>query len=452
MMDISHKNTIDLTDRKVAVIGGARSGLAAALLLNEVGAFPFISEASNNIDRDRLDEMDTAYETGGHSEKVFDSDLMVVSPGVPQDSDVVKQAMTHAIPVVSEIELASWFTSSPIVAVTGSNGKTTTTSMLAEMCRNGGMITFESGNIGTPFSAVVLENLDGEIEGAVHVLEVSSFQMEQIHHFKPAVAVILNLSPDHLDRYGTMDAYINAKLRIVENMTKDDHVVYNSADSLLRRRLKTSGTLVPFALNATGNLLFSLNETKIYDRSEKPFVYLSEISLPGRHNISNFLAAATAARLLKIDEKAIKNVMKTFSGVPHRLEKVRTLKDVTFYNDSKATNIESVKVAVESFKSPVLLILGGRDKGADFKGLTPYLANGVKLVITLGEAAKRIEKTLSKHPPFLRADSMASAVSLAYQKSIAGDVVLLSPGCTSFDMFHDFENRGDIFREEVMNL
>ncbi|MBH31867.1 MAG: UDP-N-acetylmuramoyl-L-alanine--D-glutamate ligase [Candidatus Marinimicrobia bacterium] len=452
MMDISQKNMIDLTGRKVAVIGGARSGLAAAMLLKEVGASPFVSEASNTFDIDRLDEMDIAYETGGHSEKVIESDLMMVSPGVPQDSDVVKQATAHAIPVVSEIELASWFTSNSIAAVTGSNGKTTTTSMLAEMCRNCGMTTFESGNIGTPFSTVVLENLGREMEDAVHVLEVSSFQMEQIHHFKPTVAVILNLSPDHLDRYGTMDAYVDAKLRIVENMTEGDHVVYNSADSLLRRRLKTGGTLVPFALNATDNLLFSLNETKIYDRSEKPFVYLSEISLPGRHNISNFLAAATAARLLKVDEEAIKNVMKTFSGVPHRLEKVRTLDNVTFYNDSKATNIESVKVAVESFKSPVTLILGGRDKGADFKELTPTLADGVKLVITLGEAAERIEKTLPKNPPFLRADSMASAVSLAYKKSIAGDVVLLSPGCTSFDMFDDFENRGDIFREEVMNL
>ncbi len=451
-MDISHKNTIDLTGRNVSVIGGARSGLAAAALLNEIGAAPFVSEASDNIDRDRLKGMSIDFETGGHSEKVFDSDLMVVSPGVPQDSEVVKQAKVKCIPVVSEIELASWFTSSPIAAVTGSNGKTTTTSMLAEMCRAGGLTTFESGNIGTPFSTVVFDNLGREAKDAVHVLEVSSFQMEQIHHFKPAVAVILNLSPDHLDRYGTMDAYIDAKLRIVENMSQEDHVVYNYGDSLLRRRLKTDGTLVPFALDNADNLLFSLNETKIYDRSAKPFVYLSEISLPGRHNISNFLAAATAARLLTVGEDAIKDIMKTFSGVPHRLEKVRRLNDITFYNDSKATNIESVKVALESFTSPVIIILGGRDKGADFTELIPCLAGGVKLVITLGEAAERIEKTLPKHPPFLRAHSMASAVSLAYQNSGKGDVVLLSPGCTSFDMFDDFENRGDVFREEVMKL
>jgi UDP-N-acetylmuramoylalanine--D-glutamate ligase len=249
-----------------------------------------------------------------------------------------------------------------------------------------------------------------------------------------------------------MDAYIDAKLRIVENMSQEDHVVYNYGDSLLRRRLKTDGTLVPFALDNADNLLFSLNETKIYDRSAKPFVYLSEISLPGRHNISNFLAAATAARLLTVGEDAIKDIMKTFSGVPHRLEKVRRLNDITFYNDSKATNIESVKVALESFTSPVIIILGGRDKGADFTELIPCLAGGVKLVITLGEAAERIEKTLPKHPPFLRAHSMASAVSLAYQNSAKGDVVLLSPGCTSFDMFDDFENRGDVFREEVMKL
>ena len=320
------------------------------------------------------------------------------------------------------------------------------------MCRQAGLTTYESGNIGTPFSKVVLENLGSEPENAVHVLEVSSFQMEQIHHFKPDVAILLNLSPDHLDRYGIMDKYVAAKLRIVENMTNKDHVVYNRDDKLLSKTLKTEAKMVPFSTGSGGGIRFNLNETKIYNESHEPFIYLDEISLPGSHNVANFLAAATAAEIIDVGEAAIKQVMKTFSGVPHRLEQLNTLDGITFYNDSKATNIESVKVALQSFNVPVVLILGGRDKGGDFNELTPYLADGVKLVITLGEAAERIEKTLSNHPPFLRADSMASAVSLAFQNSEAGDIILLSPGCTSFDMFDNFEQRGDTFREEVMRL
>lgn len=451
-MSISNREAIDLNGKSVAVIGAGRSGLSATRLLAELGAKVFVSETDKNIDADELKTIGVPFETGGHSEKVNGNDLMVVSPGVPQDSDVVTRAKSAGIPIVSEIELASWFTATPIAAVTGSNGKTTTTSILAEMCRQAGLTTYESGNIGTPFSKVVLENLGSEPENAVHVLEVSSFQMEQIHHFKPDVAILLNLSPDHLDRYGIMDKYVAAKLRIVENMTNKDHVVYNRDDKLLSKTLKTEAKMVPFSTGSSGGIRFNLNETKIYNESHEPFIYLDEISLPGSHNVANFLAAATAAEIIDVDEAAIKQVMKTFSGVPHRLEKLNTLDGITFYNDSKATNIESVKVALQSFNVPVVLILGGRDKGGDFNELTPYLADGVKLVITLGEAAERIEKTLSNHPPFLRADSMASAVSLAFQNSEAGDIILLSPGCTSFDMFDNFEQRGDTFREEVMRL
>jgi len=451
-MSISNREAIDLNGKSVAVIGAGRSGLSATRLLTELGAKVFVSETGENIDADELKTIGVPFETGGHSEKVNGNDLMVVSPGVPQDSDVVTRAKYAGIPVVSEIELASWFTATPIAAITGSNGKTTTTSILAEMCRQAGLTTYESGNIGTPFSKVVLENLGSEPKNAVHVLEVSSFQMEQIHHFKPDVAILLNLSPDHLDRYGIMDEYVAAKLRIVENMTNKDHVVYNRDDELLYKTLKTEAKMVPFSTGSGDRIRFNLNETKIYNESREPFIYLDEISLPGNHNVANFLAAATAAEIIDVDEAAIKQVMKTFSGVPHRLEKLNTLDGITFYNDSKATNIESVKVALQSFNVPVVLILGGRDKGGDFNELTPYLADGVKLVITLGEAAERIEKTLSNHPPFLRADSMASAVSLAFQNSEAGDVILLSPGCTSFDMFDNFEQRGDTFREEVMRL
>ncbi|MFL3050283.1 MAG: UDP-N-acetylmuramoyl-L-alanine--D-glutamate ligase [Candidatus Neomarinimicrobiota bacterium] len=452
MMNILNHQIVELGGMKVSVIGGAKSGIAAAMLLKEVGAYPFVSDMNKSAELCLLNDMNIPNEIGDHSERVYDCNLMVVSPGIHQDSEVIAKAKKKSIPVISEIELAYWFSSIPIVAITGSNGKTTTTTILAEMCRKSGFKTFESGNIGTPFSTTVLDNLNNNFKNAIHILEVSSFQMEQIQHFKPQVAIILNLSEDHLDRYGTMESYINAKLNIVNNMSSDNHLVYNLDDKLLCKAIKTEATLVPFSLKVQNDLYFNLNETKIYNKIGEPFFFLDEMKIKGAHNISNFLAAATAAKIINVDDYAIKEVMKTFTGVPHRLEKVRTEGGVTFYNDSKATNLESVKVALESFEAPIILIIGGRNKGGSFKGLKPLFTNRVKLVIAIGEAADEIEKDFYKSPPVQKVVSMASAVSLAYKNSIEGDIVLLSPGCTSFDMFENFEDRGNIFKKEVMRL
>ena len=441
---------VDLNGKKVSVIGGGKSGIAAAMLLKEVGADPFVSDISKSAELSSLNDMKIPNETRGHSEKVYDCSLMVVSPGIHQDSEVITKAKKKNISVISEIELAYWFSSIPIIAITGSNGKTTTTTILAEICRKGGFKTFESGNIGTPFSTIVLDNLNNYLKNAIHILEVSSFQMEQIQHFKPEVAIILNLSEDHLDRYGTMESYINAKLNIVKN--SNDHLVYNQDDKLLRKTINTEATLVPFSIKDQKDLYFNLNETKIYNKIGETFFFLDEMKIKGIHNIANFLAAATAAKIIKVDDYAIKEVMKTFAGVPHRLEKVRTEGEVTFYNDSKATNLESVKVAIESFESPIILIIGGRNKGGSFKELKPLFLNRVKLVIAIGEASDEIEKDFYKSPPVKKVVSMASAVLLAYKNSIKGDIVLLSPGCTSFDMFDNFEDRGNIFKKEVMRL
>lgn len=452
MMNILNHQIVELGGMKVSVIGGAKSGIAAAMLLKEVGAYPFVSDMNKSAELSLLNDMNIPNEIGDHSERVYDCNLMVVSPGIHQDSEVIAKAKKKSIPVISEIELAYWFSSIPIVAITGSNGKTTTTTILAEMCRKSGFKTFESGNIGTPFSTTVLDNLNNNFKNAIHILEVSSFQMEQIQHFKPQVAIILNLSEDHLDRYGTMESYINAKLNIVNNMSSDNHLVYNLDDKLLCKAIKTKATLVPFSLKDQNDLYFNLNETKIYNKIGEPFFFLDEMKIKGVHNVSNFLAAATAAKIINVDDYAIKEVMKTFTGVPHRLEKVRTEGGVIFYNDSKATNLESVKVAIESFEAPIILIIGGRNKGGSFKGLKPLFPNRVKLVIAIGEAADEIEKDFYKSPPVQKVSSMASAVSLAYKNSIGGDIVLLSPGCTSFDMFENFEDRGNIFKKEVMRL
>ncbi len=451
-MRTSNKIPLNLNGMKVSVIGGAKSGLAATKLLKKIGANPFVSDMNKSADLSPLKKIDVPFEKGSHSDKIYDCDLMVVSPSIPQDSDIVMKAIKNKIPIISEIELASWFTSIPIIAITGSNGKTTTTTILAEMCRKSGLNTFESGNIGTPFSTIVLKNLNNNYYDAIHIVEVSSFQMEQIQYFKPKVAIILNLSHDHLDRYGTMKSYIKAKLNIVYNMRSDDHLVYNLDDKLLRESIKTEATLVPFSVKTQNNLDFSLNESMVYDKMGEKFLLLDEIKIKGLHNISNFLAAATAAKIIKIQEKAVKEVMRTFTGVPHRLEEVRTKNGVAFYNDSKATNLESVKVAIKSFNNPIILIIGGRNKGENFKDLQNLILSKVKLVIAIGEIADEIEKEFEQSTIVKKGSSMSSAVSIAHKNSLRGDLVLLSPGCASFDMFNNFEERGDVFKKEVMRL
>ena len=456
MIDITVRENIELRGKMVAVIGARKSGTAAARLLNKVGADVLLSDqnesppATKNLSE--LERLGVATEFGGHSEKIYASDMMVVSPGVPQNAGAIRRASEKEIPVVSEIELASWFTDLPIVAVTGSNGKTTTTAMLAEMCAKDKFTPFLAGNIGIPFSETVASILDAQPENGVHILEISSFQMEHIRHFRPKVAVLLNLSADHLDRYSSMAEYAAAKIRIIENMTADDTVVFNSDDLQLSEMIHTPAQLIPFALAGHSDSFFSVNETKVYDEANEILIYKKDVSLPGVHNLANFLAAATACRLLDVTVEAIQDVMQTFSGVPHRLEHVRTFDGVDYYNDSKATNIDSVKVSLDSFPGPVILIMGGRDKGANFRELHPFLAGKVKQIIVLGEAADRIQESLSPIPPSIRAHSLDSAVSLAHDYSASGDTVLLAPGCASFDMFANFEERGDCFKQGVNAL
>ncbi|MFQ6675424.1 MAG: UDP-N-acetylmuramoyl-L-alanine--D-glutamate ligase [Fidelibacterota bacterium] len=455
-MDITTKQDINLNNKRVTVIGAARSGLAAAKLLLARGAHVFLSDRDaslrENPDVAALVRSGVETEFGYHSERLLEADLLVVSPGVPQDAGMLVKASERGVAVVSEIELASWFTNLPVAAVTGSNGKTTTATLLAEMIRQGDFVPFLAGNIGIPFSATVLQNLDREPGNGIHVLEISSFQMEHIVHFRPRVAVLLNLTADHLDRYRSLDDYARAKLRILANMTANEHVVYNKDDPFLSERIRTEAVRVPFSLGENPGGKFSVNETKIYDDSHEVVAYLKDLGIPGKHNVANMLAAATASTILNVPVEGIRQVMKTFTGVPHRLQFVRSFRGVDFYNDSKATNVGSVRVALEAFSRPILLIMGGRDKGARFGELVPLVSSKVRHLFLLGEAAGTLENVFSPNIPTSRVDSMESAVSRAQAFARRGDVVLLSPGCASFDMYSDYEDRGNNFINAVERL
>lgn len=455
-MDISKKNTIDLKGKRVSVIGLARSGVAAAKLAKDLGAQVFVSDNSDSNDIiqafQELQKFGIKGELNGHTESIYNADLWVISPGVPKDAEIIQHAMVKDIPIVSEIEFASWFTTAPIIAVTGSNGKTTTVHMLNEMCQSDDIEPILSGNVGNPFSNSVRHDLSNPNPNRVHVLEISSFQMEFILHFKPYIALFLNLSPDHLNRYKDMDDYVSAKMNMWSNQTKDDFLVFNGDDDLLAKRIAPANAKkFPFSLQSDPKSLFKLNATKIYDQKHATLINLDDIALPGKHNLSNYLGAATAATLLGIASSKIADVMKSFCGVPHRLEHVENINGVTYINDSKATNVDAVKVALDSFKNPILLILGGRDKGGDFLSLYPHTHN-VKEVLTIGESEEAIAMLLGDAVRLRSCGSLKSALEVAHSNAQPGDVVLLSPGCASFDQFENFEHRGNVFRRLVQEL
>ena len=455
-MDISNKNTIDIKGKRVTVIGLARSGVAAAKLAQKLGAYVFVSDQSNSNDViksfQELQKAGIKGEINGHTETIYTNDLWVISPGVPKDAEIIQQALTKDIPIVSEIEFASWFTTAPILAVTGSNGKTTTVHMLNEMCQSDDIEPILSGNVGNPFSDTIRQDLSKPNPKRVHVLEISSFQMEFIQHFKPFISLFLNLSPDHLNRYEDMDDYVSAKMNMWSNQTQDDFLVFNADDDLLAKRIAPANAKkIPFSLKSDKNVLFKLNATKIYDKEHATLINLDDIALPGKHNLSNYLGAATAATLLGIASSKISDVMKSFCGVPHRLELVGDINGVSYINDSKATNVDAVNVALDSFNSPILLILGGRDKGGDFLSLYPHTHN-VKEVLTIGESEEAIATVLGDAVRLRSCGSLMSAVEVAHSNAQPGDIVLLSPGCASFDQFDNFEHRGDVFRELVRGL
>ena len=456
-MDIHHRATIDIKGKSISVIGLGLSGSAAAKLAHYAGARVFVSDPGTSLDinmrADEMMQMNISVETGMHSDRINEADLWIVSPGVPKDADIILKAQEKNIPIVGEIEFASWFTESPIIAVTGSNGKTTTVNVLVEMCQSENVRGSLAGNIGIPFSSSVLEEMKSPMPKTVYVLEISSFQMEFIHHFHPKIAVYINISPDHLNRHGTMDKYIAMKMRMVENQTKKDLIVYNMDDPLLTMALKDHpATMTPFSMVRT-DMTFRLQTNSIYGTNGSPLITVQDLILPGPHNLSNILAASTAAHLMGISDQRIAKIMGSFPGVEHRLEYVSVIDDVQYINDSKATNLDAVMVALESFEQPLILILGGQNKGADFRLLLPHIESShVRLIISYGESGGEIVTVLGDAVRSVQVTDLKSAVTSAQSLAVPGDAVLLSPGCASFDQFENFEERGAQFKTWINDL
>lgn len=429
----------DFIAKKVTVFGLGKSGVAAAKKLVSFRAEVFVTDTKCEIDTALKNELigsGIEIELGGHTEEAISgADLIVVSPGIHLDLPVLEKARSKGIPIISEIELAYYFISKPIVAVTGTNGKTTTTTLIGEMLKAGGKRTAVAGNIGLPLIEVEDPRLD------YVVVEISSYQLEAVMNFKPWISVILNIQPDHMERHHTMEEYIKQKSRIFMNQSGDDYIVYNQDDLHVRKMAeKAKGKLVSFSK----------------DHPEIITLSPEEIKIPGRHNLENALAAAQAAYLCGIEPEVVASILRDFPGVEHRIEYVNTVRGIEFRNDSKGTNPDSTMVAIETFKGKgIILILGGKDKGVGLEPLVDKIKENVKKVILLGEAAPRFDQAL-KEAGFTNITdagmSLAAAVDLAVAGAKDGDIVLLSPACASFDMFSNYEERGKKFKELCLAL
>ena len=445
-------------------MGLGKSGVASALFLQGRGARVTVSDAKpqdqlgNEISV--LLDHGIAVETGGHGERTFrGQDLIVVSPGVPVDSPPLVQARTLGAPVIGELELASQFLPRKLVAITGSNGKTTTTTLTGEIIVAGGFPTAVGGNIGTP-AISLLEQATADM---VVVLEVSSFQLETIQTFHPKIAVVLNVTPDHLDRHRTFGAYANAKGRIFENQGPDDFAVLNADDpTCVELAGRTRAQVFWFAVKEPSAKKLSRKEeitlgAFVHDdgvvfrdsQGTREVMPVSEISLKGSHNIENVLAAVCVGALIGCGTERIRNAVRNFKAVEHRLEYVATIRGVEYYNDSKATNVDATIKALESFPANVHLILGGKDKDSDYALLNELLRDRVKRVYTIGAAAAKIESQIKGAAEIDRAETLENALNRAAATAEAGDIVLLAPACASFDQFQNYEHRGRVFKELI---
>ena len=423
----------EFKDKKVTIFGAGKSGLAVAKKLADLGAVVFVSEANSTLDMDvmrKLRDLGVAMELGGHTTKAIENaELVIMSPGVHLDLPVLEHARSKAIPIQSEIELAYGFIAKPIIAVTGTNGKTTTTTLIGEMLKAEGKKAAVAGNIGNP----LIEIDDSQLDYVV--AEISSYQLESIDKFKPWISVILNIQPDHLERHHSMEEYIRQKSKIFMNQSGDDYIVYNMEDPSVTAMVK----------NAKARLIgFS------QDRSEIITLPPEQIRLPGKHNLDNSLAAAQAAYLCGVKKDTVAEILKTFPGVEHRIEYVTSKNEIRFYNDSKGTNPDSTRVAIDTFGGKgIILILGGREKGVSLEPLAKLVKEQVKAVVLIGEAAPKFEEALRKaafNKFYNLGFSLEEAVKKAFSLAEPGDIVLFSPACASFDMFKNYEERGKAFK------
>jgi len=445
---------MDLKGKKVLVVGLGKSGLAAALFLRHRGALVTVSDvrSAEQLAKEipALLEEGIMVEAGGHGLLTFRrQDLIVVSPGVPLDTPELVQAKSFGLAVIGELELAARFLKGKSVAITGSNGKTTTTALLGEILKASGKPTLVGGNIGVPVVALI----EDSTPETWSVLEVSSFQLETTEEFRPAIAVILNITPDHLDRHGSFENYARAKERILAAQTVDDFLVLNADNARAAAAAARSAAKVywfsvehPVSQGAwleQGLVVYRAAE----DAATERVMSLSGIPLKGAHNVENVLAAVCAARLAGVAAEQIRTVIEAFHAVEHRLEYVTTRNGVDYYNDSKATNVDATAKALAAFSSGIHLILGGKDKGSDYTQLAPLLKDRVRAVYTIGAAAAKIESQLRGVVSLLSCETLEKAVQSATAAAHSGEVVLLAPACSSFDQFESYEHRGRVFKE-----
>mgnify|MGYP005831395411 CR=1 FL=1 len=448
------KTTLKFKHKKVLVLGLAKSGVSAASLLHKLEAFVTVNDRkpfSENPEAQGLLQQGIKVICGSHPIELLDEgfDYIVKNPGIPYNNPLVSGALEKGIPVLTEVELAYLVSEAPFIGITGTNGKTTTTTLVHEMLDKGGKQPLIAGNIGTVASEVAQTAKE---ENNI-VIELSSFQLMGIEEFRPKISIFTNLYEAHLDYHGSIEDYAKAKANITANQTEDDYLVINADQPELVELLSFSkAQKIYFSTRRPLEKGASIKDGAIYYDDDK-IMETSLIALPGKHNLENILCAVIAAKLSGVSNEAIQEVLKTFTGVKHRTQFVRTLNGRSFYNDSKATNVLAVKSALEAFDQPTILLAGGLDRGNSFDELIPYLKN-VKALITFGETAVKFLETAAKAgiQTVKRVDNVEAAVPAAYEISEEGDVILLSPACASWDQYRTFEVRGDIFIDEVHKL
>ena len=443
---------------KLVILGGGESGTGAAILGKQKGWEVFLSDKSSlkEVYKKELDAKGIRWEEGQHTEsEILSADCIIKSPGIPHKVPIVQQAKAKGIEIISEIEFASRYTDAKIIAITGSNGKTTTTTLVYHLLKEAGLSVAVGGNIGYSFARLVAQE-----PKEYYVLEISSFQLDDITSFHPHIALLLNITPDHLDRYNyEFQNYIDAKMRITEFQQAADFLIYDAVDPVTAQEIgkgQVKAQLLPFSLEKTFEKgAWSLDEKNMYVNVNQNIFEMStkDLTIKGKHNLKNAMGATMVAKLLNVRNENIRNSLMTFQGVPHRLEFVREVEGVRYINDSKATNVNSVYYALDSMEEGLVWIVGGQDKGNDYTPLIPYVSKKVKAIVCLGLDNQKIIQTFqSIVPTIIETHSMEDAVQVGRGLSQEGDTVLLSPACASFDLFQSYEDRGNQFKHYVNML
>lgn len=447
---------MNVKNKNVLIVGLARSGVSAANLLYKLGANVTVTDEKGEealSDNVKKLEKDISLKLNGHdSVNIKEIDITIISPGVPWDSPFLNKIREKGIRIMSEVEFAFQHINAPLIVITGTNGKTTTTTLTGEMLKRGGKKVFVGGNIGNPLCEEVLNGGKSEIV----LSEISTFQTEGIETFKPYISAILNITPDHLDRHKNMDEYIELKKRVFINQDENDYMVLNLDDEITAGfSTEGRGKKIFFSrLKEVENGAFVRGDKIIFKNEgrEEIVCSLKDLKLIGVHNIENTLASVAISGICGISGKIMRDAISEFKGIKHRMELVREIRGVRFINDSKGTNVGATVKSLQSFNEPIILIAGGKDKGSDYLPLKGLIEDRVKFLILIGDAKKKIAKSLNGFKNKIEADTLENAVKEGFRRAKSGDIVLLSPACASFDMFRDYEDRGEQFKEVVNRL